>query len=175
MNHGNKLNHLGRKSAHRKALLKNLMASLILHKRITTTLAKAKALRVYGEPLLTKAKTDSTHNRRVVFSYLQQKEAVTELFSKVAPAIADRPGGYLRIIKMGFRKGDAADVAIIEFVDFNTTYQVKSDAAKSTRRRGRRGKGASETELNPQETDAVAVEEVADLEDTEAEKEEDKA
>lgn len=143
MNHGNKLNHLGRKSAHRKALLRNLMISLIVHKRITTTLAKAKALRVFAEPLFTKSKLDNTHNRRVIFSYLQNKEALIELFATVAPAIADRPGGYLRIVKMGFRKGDAADIAIIELVDFNDVYKIKSDSAKSTGRRGRRGKGTS--------------------------------
>jgi len=143
MNHGNKLNHLGRKSAHRKALLRNLTISLIMHKRITTTEAKAKALRVFAEPLFTKSKDDSTHNRRVIFSYLQNKEALIELFSTVAPAIANRPGGYLRVVKLGFRKGDSADIAIIELVDFNEVYKIKSDAAKSTGRRGRRGKGSS--------------------------------
>lgn len=143
MNHGNKLNHLGRKSAHRKALLRNLMISLIVHKRITTTLAKAKALRVFAEPLFTKCKIDNTHNRRVIFSYLQNKEAIIELFSTVAPAIAARPGGYLRIIKLGIRKGDSADVAIIELVDFNDVYKIKSDATKSSSRRGRRGKGSA--------------------------------
>jgi large subunit ribosomal protein L17 len=143
MNHGNKLNHLGRKSAHRKALLRNLMISLIVHKRITTTLAKAKALRVFAEPLFTKSKMDNTHNRRVIFSYLQNKEALIELFATVSPAIADRPGGYLRIVKMGFRKGDAADIAIIELVDFNDVYKIKTDAAKATGRRGRRGKGTA--------------------------------
>jgi len=143
MNHGNKLNHLGRKSAHRKALLRNLTISLIMHKRITTTEAKAKALRVFAEPLFTKSKDDSTHNRRVIFSYLQNKEALIELFSTVAPAIANRPGGYLRVVKLGFRKGDAADIAIIELVDFNEVYKIKSDSAKSAGRRGRRGKGSA--------------------------------
>ena len=162
MNHGNKLNHLGRKSAHRKALLRNLMISLIVHKRITTTLAKAKALRVFAEPLFTKCKIDNTHNRRVIFSYLQNKEAIIELFSTVAPAIAARPGGYLRIIKLGIRKGDSADVAIIELVDFNDVYKIKSDATKSSSRRGRRGKGSAA---------AVAAETTSIVEDAEIEEE----
>jgi large subunit ribosomal protein L17 len=162
MNHGNKLNHLGRKSAHRKALLRNLMISLIMHKRITTTEAKAKALRVFAEPLFTKSKDDSTHNRRVIFSYLQNKEALIELFSTVAPAIANRPGGYLRIVKLGFRKGDAADIAIIELVDFNEVYKIKSDATKSAGRRGRRGKGSS-TGIG---SDAVVEDAVMDGDDT---------
>lgn len=162
MNHGNKLNHLGRKSAHRKALLRNLMISLILHKRITTTLAKAKALRVFGEPLFTKSKVDNTHNRRVIFSYLQNKEALIELFSTVAPAIANRPGGYLRIVKMGFRKGDAADVAIIELVDFNDVYHIKAESSKSTGRRGRRGKGSAAVSATP----AVVEDAVMDDENT---------
>jgi large subunit ribosomal protein L17 len=139
------------------------MVSLIIHKRITTTLAKAKALRVFGEPLFTKAKVDNTHNRRVVFSYLQHKEALIELFSTVAPAIANRPGGYLRIIKMGFRKGDAADVAIIELVDFNDVYKTKADTAKSSSRRGRRGKGSAAGSSAP----AVVEEAVMDDETTE--------
>jgi large subunit ribosomal protein L17 len=163
MNHGNKLNHLGRKSAHRKALLRNLTISLIMHKRITTTEAKAKALRVFAEPLFTKSKDDSTHNRRVIFSYLQNKEALIELFSTVAPAIANRPGGYLRVVKLGFRKGDAADIAIIELVDFNEVYKIKSDAAKSTGRRGRRGKGSATTTAV---SDAVVEDAVIDGDDT---------
>ena len=160
MNHGNKLNHLGRKSAHRKALLRNLTISLIMHKRITTT--EAKALRVFAEPLFTKSKDDSTHNRRVIFSYLQNKEALIELFATVAPAIANRPGGYLRVVKLGFRKGDAADIAIIELVDFNEVYKIKSDAAKSTGRRGRRGKGAAAGV----ESSAVVEDAVIDADDT---------
>ena len=119
MRHNRKFNNLGRKSGHRKALLSNMATSLVLHKRIETTLAKARALRVYIEPLITKSKEDTTHSRRVVFSYLKQKEAVSELFRVIAPKIADRPGGYLRILKTGFRAGDAADMAIVEFVDFN--------------------------------------------------------
>ncbi|MBQ0006172.1 MAG: 50S ribosomal protein L17 [Alistipes sp.] len=119
MRHNRSINHLGRKSGHRKAMLANMASSLILHKRITTTVAKAKALREYVEPLITKSKDDSTHSRRMVFSYLKQKEAVTELFRIVAPKIATRPGGYTRIIKIGFRQGDAAEMAFIELVDFN--------------------------------------------------------
>lgn len=144
MRHGKKFNHLGRKKGHRKALLKNLSISLIEHKRINTTLAKAKALRTFIEPLVTKAKTNDTHSRRVVFSYLQNKEAVKEIFGSVAPKVGDRPGGYCRIIKTGVRKGDGAETAMIEFVDFNETYSVsgKSDGKKKTRRRGRK-KGAS--------------------------------
>lgn len=162
MNHGNKLNHLGRKSAHRKALLRNLTISLIMHKRITTTEAKAKALRVFAEPLFTKSKDDSTHNRRVIFSYLQNKEALIELFSTVAPAIANRPGGYLRVVKLGFRKGDAADIAIIELVDFNEVYKIKSDSVKSAGRRGRRGKGTA----TGTGSDAVVEDAVMDADDT---------
>ena len=119
MRHNKSFNHLGRKSGHRKAMLANMASSLLLHKRIETTLAKAKALRMYVEPLITKSKEDSTHSRRIVFSYLKQKEAVTELFRTIAPKIAERPGGYTRILKTGFRVGDAADMAIIELVDFN--------------------------------------------------------
>lgn len=119
MRHNRSINHLGRKSGHRKAMLANMASSLILHKRITTTVAKAKALREYVEPLITKSKDDSTHSRRMVFSYLKQKEAVTELFRIIAPKIATRPGGYTRIIKIGFRQGDAAEMAFIELVDFN--------------------------------------------------------
>lgn len=134
MRHGKKFNHLGRTASHRKALLSNMACSLIEHKRINTTVAKAKALRVYIEPLLTKAKNDTTHNRRTVFSYLQNKEAVTELFRTIAPKIAERNGGYCRIIKTGFRLGDAADTAMIELVDFNELYSPKAEAKKTTRR-----------------------------------------
>ena len=140
MRHNKKINHLGRQAAHRKALLSNLASSLILHKRIETTVAKAKALRMYVEPLITKSKQDTTHSRRVVFSYLKSKEAVAELFREVAPKIADRPGGYCRILKTGFRLGDAADMCIIEFVDFNEPYTLgiapaaASEAKPKTRR-----------------------------------------
>ncbi len=142
MRHGKKFNHLGRKKGHRRALLSNLAANLIEHKRINTTLAKAKALRVYVEPLVTKAKADTTHSRRVVFSYLQNKEAVKELFSTVRETVGDRPGGYTRVIRTGFRQGDAAEMAMIEFVDFNTQYSAGGEAdtaGKTTRRRTRRG------------------------------------
>ncbi|WP_419868952.1 50S ribosomal protein L17 [Chryseobacterium sp. CT-SW4] len=134
MRHGKKFNHLGRTASHRSALLSNMACSLIEHKRINTTVAKAKALRVYVEPLLTKAKEDTTHNRRVVFSYLQNKEAVSELFRTVAPKIAERNGGYTRIIKTGFRPGDAADTALIELVDFNELYNPNAEEKKATRR-----------------------------------------
>ena len=138
MRHGKKYNHLGRKSAHRKALLKNLSVALFTNKRINTTLAKAKALRVHAEPLITKAKNNTMHNRRVVFSYLQDKNAVNELFGPIAEAVGDRPGGYLRVIKTGFRKGDAAEMAMIELVDFNKDYDSGSAAGKKRTRRGRR-------------------------------------
>ena len=144
MRHGKKFNHLGRTASHRKALLSNMACSLIEHKRINTTVAKAKALRVYIEPLLTKSKEDTTHNRRTVFSYLQNKEAITELFRTIAPKIAERNGGYCRIIKTGFRLGDGADTAMIELVDFNELYSAKSDAKKTTRR-SRRSSSKKET------------------------------
>ena len=144
MRHGKKFNHLGRTASHRKALLSNMACSLIEHKRINTTVAKSKALRVYVEPLLTKAKNDTTHNRRTVFSYLQNKEAVTELFRTIAPKIAERNGGYCRIIKTGFRLGDAADTALIELVDFNELYNPKADTKKTTRR-SRRSSSKRET------------------------------
>ena len=137
MRHNKAVNHLGRQSGHRKAMLANMASSLILKKRITTTVAKAKALKPYLEPLVTKSKDDSTHNRRVVFSYLKDKEAVSELFRTIAPKIADRPGGYLRILHLGFRKGDAADMALVEFVDFNEAALAsgeKKEAKKTTRR-----------------------------------------
>ncbi|MBO7371057.1 MAG: 50S ribosomal protein L17 [Bacteroidales bacterium] len=142
MRHNKAINHLGRQSGHRKAMLSNMACSLILNKRIETTVAKAKALRTYVEPLITKSKDDSTHSRRMVFSYLKQKEAVTELFRVVAPKIADRPGGYTRILKTGFRQGDGADMALIELVDFNEAAlasTVKKETKKtSTRRAGKK-------------------------------------
>lgn len=137
MRHGAKINHLGRKTPHRKALLRNLACQLIQHKRIVTTLAKAKALRVFVEPLITKSKNDTTHQRRVVFSYLQNKEAIKELFSTVNTKVGDRPGGYTRIIKLDRRIGDAADMAMIELVDFNEIYNPKQtvgEEKKKTRR-----------------------------------------
>ena len=136
MRHNKAINHLGRKSGHRKAMLANMATSLILNKRIETTVAKAKALKMYVEPLITKSKDDSTHSRRVVFSYLKNKEAVTELFRTVAPKIADRPGGYTRVLKTGFRQGDGADMALIELVDFNeAALAAAPKAAKKTTRR----------------------------------------
>lgn len=136
MRHGKKINHLGRKTAHRKSMLANMSCSLIEHKRINTTLAKAKALRVFFEPLVTKSKTDTTHNRRLVFAQLKDKYMVAELFRDVAPKVGDRPGGYTRIIKLGNRLGDNADMAMIELVDFNEIYNANKPAKKKTRRRG---------------------------------------
>ena len=136
MRHGKKFNHLGRKTAHRKSMLANMACSLIEHKRINTTVAKAKAIRQFVEPLITKSKSDTTHNRRIVFSYLRQKEAVTELFREVATKVADRPGGYVRIIKLGNRLGDNADMAMVELVDYNELYNPNGKKKKSTRRRG---------------------------------------
>ncbi len=161
MRHGDKINNLGRKKAHREALLANLAISLIEHKRIVTTLAKAKALRVYVEPLVTKAKTNDTHNRRVVFSYLQNKEAVNELFGAVADKVAGRPGGYTRIIKLGIRPGDNAEQALIELVDFNEVYGkeavAKAEPAKRTRRSGSSKKAAA-AEAPAEKTEEKAAE-----------------
>jgi large subunit ribosomal protein L17 len=136
MRHNRQINHLGRTSGHRKAMLSNMACSLIMHKRINTTVAKAKALKMYVEPLITKSKDDSTHSRRVVFSYLKDKNATAELFRTIAPKIADRPGGYLRILHTGFRQGDAAEMALVEFVDFNEAALASApkEAKKSTRR-----------------------------------------
>ena len=137
MRHGKKNNHLGRKTAHRKAMLSNMACSLLLHKRINTTVAKAKALRVYVEPLITKSKTDSTHSRRAVFSELQSKEIVSELFRDIAPKVATRNGGYTRIIRTGYRLGDNAEMCLIELVDFNEIYT--NESTKKVTRRSRRG------------------------------------
>ena len=171
MRHGKKFNHLGRKVGHRKALLRNLSIALIEHKRINTTLAKAKALRKYIEPLITKSKTDTTHSRRVVFSYLGNKEAIKELFSVVKDKIANRPGGYVRVIRTGFRRSDGAEMAMIELVDFNDVYSAKDSAvaggAKKTRRRGGKKKAAAEVV----ETAEEAVEEVKDEVENEEAKE----
>ncbi len=150
MRHNKSFNHLGRQSAHRKALLANMATSLIVHKRINTTVAKAKALKMYVEPIITKSKDDSTHSRRVAFSYLRDKNAVTELFRVVAPAVGDRPGGYTRILKTGFRLGDAADMCFIELVDFNETYGKEGVAAsKSRTRRSRSGAKKEGVEVAP--------------------------
>lgn len=165
MRHGNKINHLGKKTGHRKAMLQNMACSLIEHKRISTTIAKAKTLRVFVEPILTKSKTDSTHSRRVVFSYLQNKEMVTELFREVAPKIANRAGGYTRIIRTGYRLGDNAEMCMIELVDFNELYN--NESTKKTTRRSRRG-GKKDESVAVEATEAV-VEEAVVAEDTSAE------
>lgn len=158
MRHGKKFNHLGRTASHRKAMLSNMATSLIFHKRINTTVAKAKALRTYIEPLLTKSKEDTTHNRRIVFSYLQSKEAVTELFRTIATKISSRNGGYCRIIKTGFRLGDGADTALIELVDFNETYNSGESNKKVTRRSSRRSTKKTETTESQTTTDTVVNE-----------------
>lgn len=163
MRHGKSFNHLSRKAGHRKALLKNMSISLILHKRIKTTVAKAKALRSYIEPLLTRAKSalaeekikDATHHRRVIFSYLQDKETMKLLFSDVAPKIADRPGGYIRILRTGFRQNDAADMCIIELVDFNTDALEAQTGKRKRTRRSRKKKGSDETTTTTTTTAAV--------------------
>ena len=144
MRHNRALNHLGRPSGHRKSMLANMAASLVLHKQIETTVAKAKALRMYVEPLITKSKEDTTHSRRVVFSYLKQKEAVTELFRVIAPKIAERPGGYTRIVRTGFRVGDAADMAIIQLVDFAGEAEAPAKETKRATRRSGKKSGAPE-------------------------------
>jgi large subunit ribosomal protein L17 len=170
MRHRKKNNHLSRTSSHRRAMLSNMATSLILHKRITTTLAKAKALRSYVEPIITRSKEDTTHSRRMVFSYLQSKDAVTELFREISTKVAERPGGYTRIVKMGNRLGDNADMCLIELVDYNDLYTAKeAPAAKETsRRRRRRGSGSStvtETAAEtPKETVVKAEETPADQE-----------
>jgi large subunit ribosomal protein L17 len=159
MRHLRTINHLGRKSADRKAMMSNMASSLILHKRITTSAAKARALRSYVEPILTKSKEDSTNSRRVVFSYLENKSAVSELFREVAPKIANRPGGYTRILKLGNRLGDAADMCLIELVDFNETMQAGEAAkAKTTRRRRAPKKKAAEEVATPAAKEKAAGE-----------------
>lgn len=169
MRHGKKFNHLGRKTAHRDAMLSNMASSLIIHKRINTTLAKAKALRKFIEPILTKSKTDDTHSRRMVFSYLQDKESVTELFNTVAAKIASRPGGYTRIIKTGTRLGDNAEMCMMELVDFNELLISDESAAKAKTRRSRRGgKSKSSDEQTIKTVAAVEVtEEVEEVTNTE--------
>ena len=159
MRHNKNFNHLGRQAGHRKAMLSNMASSLILHKRIETTLAKAKAVRMFVEPLVTKSKEDTTHSRRVVFSYLKQKEAVTELFRTIAPKIAERPGGYTRILKTGFRLGDGADMCIIEFVDFNEPYTlgIAPAAAAEAKPKTRRSRKSAAKKTDAVE-DATVVE-----------------
>ena len=170
MRHNRSVNHLGRKSGHRKAMLSNMASSLILNKRIITTVAKAKALKPYVEPLVTKAKEDSTHSRRVVFSYLKDKQATAELFRTIAPKIADRPGGYLRVLHVGFRQGDASEMALVEFVDFNeVALAAAAKEAKKTTRRSRAKKAeaapaaeapkAEEPKAEAPEAEAPAAEE----------------
>ena len=158
MRHNKNFNHLGRQAGHRKAMLSNMASSLILHKRIETTLAKAKAVRMFVEPLVTKSKEDTTHSRRVVFSYLKQKEAVTELFRTIAPKIVERPGGYTRILKTGFRLGDGADMCIIEFVDFNEPYTLGiTPAATEAKPKTRRSRKSAAKKTDAVE-DATVVE-----------------
>ena len=159
MRHGDKIKNLSRTASHRAALLSNLTSQLIEHKRIITTLAKAKALRVYAEPIITRSKVDTMHNRRIVFSYLQDKEAIKELFGVIGDKVANRPGGYTRIIKLQQRMGDASDMAMIELVDFNEIYgkDVEAAAAKKTRR-GRKTSGAKKTEAAPAATTETATE-----------------
>ncbi len=179
MRHNKKFNHLGRKTAHRKAMLANMASSLIIHKRITTTVAKAKALRMYVEPLITKSKKDSTHSRRVVFSYLQDKEAVSELFREVSLKIADRPGGYTRILKTGNRLGDNAEMCIIELVDYNEAMlAAKEEAAAPKKRRSRRGgakkaapAAATEKVVEEAKTEEVAEDKAAETKAEEVTKE----
>ncbi len=163
MRHNKAINHLGRKSSHRKAMLANMACSLIQHKRIVTTVAKAKALKMYVEPIITKSKEDTTHSRRVVFSYLKDKNAVTELFRVISPKIADRPGGYLRVLHVGFRPGDASEMALVEFVDFNEAALAgtqKKEAKKTTRRsRAKKADAPAAEAQAPAEQAAEAAEE----------------
>ncbi|MCL2436311.1 MAG: 50S ribosomal protein L17 [Lentimicrobiaceae bacterium] len=158
MRHANKNNHLGRTASHREAMLSNMAASLILHKRISTTLAKAKELRKYIEPLITRGKEDTTHSRRVVFSYLQNKVAVSELFRDISQKVGDRPGGYTRILKTGFRKGDNAEMCIIELVDYNETYTSDEKEKKTTKTRRSRGKAKTEQPHDKHHTGNVVTE-----------------
>src|SRR5579862_5001915 len=159
MRHGDKINNLGRTASHRSALLSNLASQLIAHKRIVTTLAKAKVLRTYIEPLITKSKVNTTHQRRVVFSYLQDKEAIAELFGTVAEKVAGRPGGYTRVIKLGKRSGDAAETAMIELVDFNEIYGKGKGEAKEAGKRTRRSGAKKKAETAPAEKAAETKEE----------------
>ena len=160
MRHNKAINHLGRQSGHRKAMLANMAASLIMHKRINTTVAKANALKSYVEPLITKSKEDSTHSRRVVFSYLKDKNAVTELFRVIAPKVADRPGGYTRVLHTGFRQGDAAEMALIELVDFNEAALATAPKAEKKATRRSRAKKA-EAPVQEPAAEAPAQEEKA--------------
>jgi len=170
MRHNKVVNHLGRKSGHRKAMLANMASSLIEHKRIKTTVAKAKALKMYVEPLITKSKEDTTHSRRVVFSYLKDKKAVTELFRNIAPKIADRPGGYLRVLHTGFRQGDGSEMALVEFVDFN-----EAALASSSKKEAKKGTRRSRARKAEAPKDAPVAEPVAEQAPAEAPAEEPKA
>ena len=168
MRHGKKVNHLSRQTGHRKSMLANMACSLIEHKRINTTVAKAKALKQFVEPLVTKSKEDTTHNRRIVFTYLRNKYAVTELFREVAAKVGDRPGGYTRIIKLGNRLGDNADMAMIELVDFNELYNGgKKEVKKATTRRGRAKKAEATTEAPAATPEAPAADTTENKEATE--------
>lgn len=169
MRHAKKFNHLGRTTPHRKSMLSNMATSLILHKRITTTIAKAKALRKYVEPLITKSKSDTTHSRRVVFSYLQDKTSAHVLFNEVAGKVADRPGGYTRIIKLGNRLGDNADMCLIELVDFNEVYQQEDSTKKTRTRRSRRagGTGKKDKTVENQEAKPSTAKKESKAEETE--------
>lgn len=169
MRHGKKFNHLSRKSAHRKALLRNLSIALIEHKRIRTTVPKAKALRKFFEPLVTKAKTNTTHSRRVVFSYLQNKEAVKTLFGPIAAKVGTRPGGYLRILRTGFRASDSAEMCIIELVDFNEAMMEEATTSRKRTRRSSRRKKSSNQEQQAVETQEEETAEEDNTEDTAAE------
>ena len=162
MRHNKAINHLGRQSGHRKAMLANMAASLIMHKRINTTVAKAKALKSYVEPLITKSKEDTTHSRRVVFSYLKDKNAVTELFRTIAPKVADRPGGYTRVLHTGFRQGDAAEMALIELVDFNEAALATAPKAEKKATRRSRAKKAEAPAQEPSAEAPAAAEEKAE-------------
>ncbi len=163
MRHGKKIAHLGRKTPHRKYMLANMACSLIEHKSVNTTVAKAKALKKYIEPLITKSKSDSTHNRRIVFSYLKNKYAVTELFRDISVKIGDRPGGYTRVIKLGNRLGDNASMAMIELVDYNTIYNTENDSTKKTRRRK---KSSKKSDLAVEETAPVVKDSAPVVEET---------
>ncbi|SMD41628.1 large subunit ribosomal protein L17 [Aquiflexum balticum DSM 16537] len=174
MRHGKKFNHLGRTASHRKAMLSNMATSLILHKRISTTLAKAKELRKYVEPLITRAKEDTTHNRRIAFSYLQSKEGIKELFGEVVVKVGERTGGYTRIIKTGFRLGDNAEMCIIELVDFNELMLKEAKPAKKTTRRSRRSPGKTESAV-AESTPVAKAKEVADEPQADENNEEEKS
>ena len=169
MRHGKKFNHLGRKAAHRKAMLANMACSLIEHKRINTTLAKAKVLKKFIEPIITKSKSDTTHNRRIVFSRIKQKNAVAELFRDVAVKVADRPGGYTRVIRLGNRLGDNAEMAMIELVDYNETYVTQKKKTTRRSRRGKKSEDLKEIEINQKIKSEETPAEEAPAEETPAE------